>query len=481
MDQATTSAPSPSAPRLLPIVFAVLAAHRPAVAQERTYWRLCALSLGHLLCFGRHTVSQLLVALGLGQVDWSSFYRLLNQARLTYDRLCECLLQEALAEIPPDQPWVVAVDAVQVARHSPRMPGTSWAKHPATPPFFVGIHRAQRFVHLALLLPVSADGYSRALPLRWEPAFPEKAVRPEGMPPRKEWEAGLAELTWLRTQLDVAGRAAQPVLSIADGHYSNQSVWSALPARTTLMARVARNRNLYALPTPHPGRGRPRMYGDKAPKPAEWLAVRPGWRQTTVRVRGRTIPLTYRVQGPYLVRGAPACPLYLFVVRGVGDARGRGTWRRRQPAFWLVNATPQADGTWGLPFEAEQLLAWAWQRWEIEVTHRELKSGFGLGEQQQWSERGAILAPQWTVWTYSVLVLSGYRAWGLAPSPQPPPGRWWPGGRRWSLNRLWQALRAELWELGEFRPVWSQTTDTWWKMADWLAARDHAIGGAERA
>ena len=39
---------------------------------------------------------------------------------------------------------------------------------------------------------------------------------------------------------------------------------------------------------------------------------------------------------------------------------------------------PTAAGGWALPLSAPELLGWAWQRWEIEVCHRELKAGFGL-------------------------------------------------------------------------------------------------------
>ena len=81
------------------------------------------------------------------------------------------------------------------------------------------------------------------------------------------------------------------------------------------------------------------------------------------------------------MKGAPDQPLYLLVVRGLARVR-RGHRRQRRPAFWLVSAVRQADGTWALPWPAERLLAWAWQRWEIEVTHRELKCGFGIGEGQ---------------------------------------------------------------------------------------------------
>lgn len=70
----------------------------------------------------------------------------------------------------------------------------------------------------------------------------------------------------------------------------------------------------------------------------------------------------------------------------------------------------QKGERWVLPHPAEQLLGWMWQRWEVEVAHRELKASFGLGEIQCWSKQAAVLAVQWQAWTYSVLVLAGYRA-----------------------------------------------------------------------
>ncbi len=76
--------------------------------------------------------------------------------------------------------------------------------------FRKGIHRAQRFLHGAWLPPIEA-GYTRALPLRFLPAFPAKA-RPAAVPPCKEWEAGLAFIRWVRQELDAAGRATQRLL-----------------------------------------------------------------------------------------------------------------------------------------------------------------------------------------------------------------------------------------------------------------------------
>jgi hypothetical protein len=465
---------------LLTTLLALLRAHRPAFRQERPYQRVSGLVLGWLLATERHTVTRVLAALGLVDADWSAFYRLLGSPRFAYDRLTRCLLRETLPLADARQPYLVALDGVMVPRHSRTMPGTGWVLAPQTAPFKRGLRRAQRFVDLCFLPLPTADGYSRAVPLRWEPAFPPKAVPAEGMTPRTEWEAGLAGLQWVRDELDAADRTAQRLLAIGDGSDTSKALWQALPARTDLLARCAKNRALFALPTPAaPGqRGRRRVYGDQAPHPADWVAQRSGWSHTEVMVRGRTIPLTYRVEGPYLLKGAADHPLFLLVVKGVAKTSPRH--KRRDPAFWLVSARPDGAGGWMLPYPAPALLGWAWQRWEIEVAHREQKTGFGLGEPQCWGPRSAVTAVQLAGWLYGLTVLAGLRTWGLGRAPTAPSTRWWRGGGRWSLGQLWTSLRAELWDLGEFRPVWGRTGDNWWEMVDWLDAQTNTLLAASR-
>lgn len=480
--------PSTPAPVLLPAFLGLLASHRPAFQQERTAQRLTVLAVGLLCAFCRHTLTQVLIALGLGGQDWRAAYRLFSVPRFDLEVLCRCFLRQTLRHVTADQPYLVALDGVQVPRRSWRMPGTSWLHDPQSPPFRRGLHRAQRYSHLAWLTPPTAAGYARALPLRWRPAFPEKARTAAGSPTAKEWEAGLASLGWLRAELDAAGRPEQRVLTVADGLYSTQSIWRDLPPGVTVLARGAQNRALFGLP-PGPGRrGRPRKYGDRRPTPRAWLGEREGWQEIRLAVRGRQVPATYRVEGPYLVRGAPEQPLFLLVVRGLDRVR-RGQRRQRDPAFWLVSATQQADGAWALPYPAEHLLAWAWQRWEIEVTHRELKCGFGVGESQCWNPTATVLSVQWRVWVWSLLVLSAYRVWGLerppesAPNPsgdQPasaPPrllSRWWAGSGRWSFGQLWQAVRAELWNLHDYpqevRRITANRPETRAWASDWEPA-----------
>lgn len=466
---------------LLATLDTLIARHRPAFQQARTFQRLRALTFGQLLAIGRRTITACLLALGLDSVDWSSAYRLFSTPRVAEADLAHHLTQAALDVIPTSGPVVAIVDGVQVPRHSRRMPGTSWLKHPGTPVFRAGIHRAQRFVDLALLTPRTTNGYSRALPLRWLPAAPAKAVTVEDEPARTAVAAALAGITWLRAELDQAGRRDQPLLVVGDGLYSATQMWAGLPDRVWLLARCQRNRALFALPDAPapdaPRRGRRRLYGERAPTPETWLDERAGWQQTVLVVRGRSIPLTYRVEGPYRLKRAAGHPVCLLVVRGVA---GDGRRKRREPGFFLVSAVLATDGAWHLPLPVTEVLAWAWQRWEVEVSHRECKTDFGVGEVQCWSAHSAYGVVQWQVWWYSLLVLAGLLTWGLAPGPDAPPGRWRRPANRWSLRHLLTGIRRELWTLAEFQPVWLRTTGTWTEMQDWLTLRTNVILAAHR-
>jgi hypothetical protein len=464
---------------VLPALFPLLAAHRAACRQERVFARLLLLTVGLVATLGRHTLTQVLVTLGAGTVDWSAWYRLFNQPRLRQVRLERTLLREILRHVPRHAVVPVVLDATQLPRSSGRFPGVGWTRAPRTPAWRRGIHLAQRWELLSWLVPRSAAGDSRAIPVRTALLRSARTRAMGTVPLRAEWQAGRDLLDWLRAELDRVGRRRQWVLVIADGTYSTARLWAALPHHVTLLARCAKNRALFALPPrAHTGPGRRRKYGDRGPTPQAWLTARHGWQQTAVTVRGRMIPLTYSVTGPWLVKPAAAQPLFLLVVKGC--ERGRGPHRRqRDPAYWLVAARRAPHGTWVLPRPAAELLAWAWQRWEVEVMHRELKRGFGLGEQQAFSAAGAQTVVAWVAWTYAVLVLAGYRAWGLGPGPVPAVGGLWTG-RRWALGTLWQAVRQELWQCGEFQPVWPRSPDRWGEMAAWLRTQLNATQGYRR-
>jgi hypothetical protein len=127
-----------------------------------------------------------------------------------------------------------------------------------------------------------------------------------------------------------------------------------------------------------------------------------------------------------VIEKAPERPVFLVVVKGIRWEQA-GRRRARRPAYLLVSAVSGEDGGRELPYAAEELLSWAWQRWEVEVCHREMM--------------------RWGAWSYGVMVLAGLRAWGLGVGPAcvRPAGRWWGGSGRWSMGTLWRGYRSELW------------------------------------
>lgn len=432
----------------------LLQAHRGAFGQERIFMRVVGLVIGEIMTFGRHTLTQVLMSMGLAGDPWSAWYRVFSRGRFDEEAVTKQLFRETLQHVAPDEVYVVGGDGTQIARDSKRMEGSSWLKCPRNPPFKRGIHRAQRFFHGAWLMPPE-EGYSRALPLRMLPAFNEKAVRAQHEAV-KEWAAGLSYVEWVRKQMDEVGRIGQMILGLFDGSYDTLGWWKGLPERVITLVRTAKNRDLREVYT---GDDRRRKYGPKAPTPGEWLQERRGWRSLQLTVRRRQRRMAYRVEGPYIRYGAAETPLFLIVVRGQHYYKG-GKRRYRNSAYYLVNAAPTTDGGWQLPLPVEDLLFWAWQRWELEVTHREIKTDFGVGDKQCWHPLSAVASVQWGAWVYALLVLAGYRTWGLCGVPPLSTG-WWSGARRWSYSRLLQQYRAALLTDQKYTPCWPGIPTNW--------------------
>lgn len=466
-------------PELLGEVQGLLAAHRWCFRQERTYRRGMALVLAEVFAFGRHTVTQLLLTMGVVEGDWSAWYRLFSKQRVCEEELATQMISETLRHVKADEVYVVGTDGTQIPRSSLRMPGTSWLKALGTAAFKPGIHRAQRFVHGCWFLPL-AKGFSRAIPLRFIPAFPDKAQPAEAIKPCKEWEAGVRFVRWVRERLDQAGRQAQQMLYLADGGFENARLWAQLPARVIGALRTAKNRALYAYLPPSVRRRR-QLYGPKQAAPAELWRQNKGWKRTKVTIRGCQRKLRYRIEGPLVVQKAADTPLFLLIVSGQTWMQGKKQPRRhhREPVAYLVSAHVENEQC-SFPLAPDLLLVWLWQRWEMEVAHREMKSNLGVGEKQCWSTHSATLAVQWSVWVYAILVLAGYRTWQLKPvATQQPP--WAPPPKRWSFNTLWRTYRAELWALPPYRAICSPSTINWLDKESLSTALWNSITAAARA
>lgn len=442
-------------PVLMTEMMRLLALCKAECGQERVFNRVLALVMAELFVFGRHTVTQLLMTLGLVEEDWSAWYRLFSKGRFAEERKSAVLLREMLQEVDEKERFVMGVDGFHVPRASKTMPGSGWMKGLNTASFKPGIERGQRFVEGSWLTPLS-NGYSRAVPMRCLSAFTAKAEACEGEEPRTEVAAGLEILQWTRAEMDAAGRQEQELLTLNDGSYDSLEFWAGLPERTTAIVRTARNRCLYHLPADDAHGNR--KYGDKAPAPHEWLKKRKGFNRKQVTIRARQRPMRYRIEGPFLRDGLSHIPLMLVVIGG--GKRPIGSRRKNyKPCFFLVSAVQQ-DGVWLPAIPLNDLLAWLWQRWELEIAHRQMKTGLGLGEKQCWNDRSTVATVQWSVWVYALMLLSGIRAWGNSAGSKPP-GLWRSAPKRWSFNTLTRAFRSEMWLHSDFRATWTWSRDNW--------------------
>ncbi len=75
----------------------------------------------------------------------------------------------------------------------------------------------------------------------------------------------------------------------------------------------------------------------------------------------------------------------------------------RDPAYLL---------TTDLTSPVDSLIQAYFDRWEIEVNHRDEKSLLGVGQAQVWSEKAAFRVPQFQVAVYALLLLASLEAYG---------------------------------------------------------------------
>jgi hypothetical protein len=84
-------------------------------------------------------------------------------------------------------------------------------------------------------------------------------------------------------------------------------------------------------------------------------------------------------------------------------------------------------------------------RWQIEVNHRDEKTILSVGQAQVWSPSSVSRQPALTVASYSMLMLAGLRCFGPGRSlSHPALPKWRPRNSRASLLDLLTMLRREI-------------------------------------
>ena len=396
----------------------LLTAAALALADPRPRRKFVHLGLG-LLCGQKpKTITSALEWLDQRQEDWSADYRLFSQAHWEAQAAFAPVLTQALSHSSGGTQRVYfGQDDTLLRKASRKIPGTTYARDPLTPPFQVNLVLGQRFVQTSLLLqPGGAEHPWRALPVSFTqaptPKIPKRAS-PEEQAALKEVRkkhrlslVALEQLQFCRRYLDSQpGGRQRWLMDVVDGGYSNRTFLAGLPERTQVVARVRKDAKFRTYLPPNQRQGA-RKYGPNLPTPLEYLQDPDlPWQSMNVFVAGKLRTLHYkevpRLCWPKVTQDRQ---LRLIVIKAPGYRLRQGSkLLYREPAFLI---------TTDLTTPATELIAAYLARWEVEVNFRDEKTLLGVGQAQVRHAQSVARAPAFLVAAYSMLLWSNIRIFG---------------------------------------------------------------------
>ena len=382
--------------------------------QRRTTVRATRQGLGALVCVGRRTLTRIIWTNGGEQRAWTSEYFLHSRVQWEPQGLFCPILNHALP-LCPARLVGVAVDDTRLHKTGRCIQQAFHQRDPLSPPFHTNLILGLRFLQASLLVPLHQRGAAscRALPIRFEESSPVK--RPPRKAPDAQWQAYriarkrhnlsthfVAMMGRLRQDLDHAGGQDKTLVIAGDGSFCNRTVFTAPRDRTEIIARARKD----AVLCRRAPAGSRRFYDTEKFTPEH---VRQddsvAWKTTKVFYGGKRRKVRYKDVGTvYWQGGARRTPLRLLVVAPT-PYRKRKSGKRyyRRPAYLLT--------TDGLD-SAKALLQIYFDRWQIEVNHREEKDTLGVGQAQLWNETSVPKQPVLVVAAYSALLLAALLAFG---------------------------------------------------------------------
>jgi len=434
---------------LLPCWLEIVRPWQAVFAQDRTRVRAVRQALGSLLVLGRATVSRILWTNGREQKAWSGEYFLHSRASWDPHALFAPLLQQALP-FCPGRLVGVAVDDTRLRKTGRCIPQAAWHRDPMSPPFHTNLMLGLRFLQASLLLPLHRSGRfsARAIPIRFEEVSTLK--KPGKRAGEKAWEQYkqdrksfnlsqrfVQSMAQLRSLLDKTGGQHKHLVIAGDGSFCNRTVWATIPERTALISRARKNAQLCFAAPP----GSRRVYAEQKFTPQQVRQDGTIPCQTTkIFYGGKRRKVRYQEVPQVLWQGgARRRPLRLFVIAPTPYRKRK--WGRlyyREPAYLLTSDLTSA---------ARQLLQIYFDRWQIEVNHREEKDTLGVGQAQLWNPMGVPKQPALAVAAYSALMLAALKVFGAERGPvyaQLP--KWRRNARRPSCLDLVTLLRKEITE-----------------------------------
>lgn len=434
---------------LLAAYLAIVSQWRTCFPQQRTWKRAVRQSLGSLVCLGRRCLSRIIWTNGGQQRSWSAEYFLYSRCQWDPQRLFLTILQQALAYCP-GRYLGMAIDDTRLPKTGRSIRQACYQRDPLSPAFHTNLVLSLRFLQASLLVPWQrrAQSGARGLPVRFEEVSivkkPGKRAGEEALKAyRKERKLHnlstrfVQNMTILRTLLDEAGGTKKVLVLAVDGSFCNRTVWASTVPGVELIAR-SRKDAVLCLPAPAGSR---RFYDAKKFTPEQ---IRKddtiAWKTTKLFYGGKRRAVRYKEVPSVLWQGGARRRQLRLIVVAPTPYRKRKSSRLyyRQPAYLLTSVSQGATA---------KLLQIYFDRWQIEVNHREEKDTVGVGQAQLWNPISVPKQPALVVASYSALLLAALQTFGTergaAYAPLP---KWRRHAKRPSCLDLITLLRKEMTE-----------------------------------
>lgn len=360
-------------------------------------WRHAQILLtGAILVRGQRTVASVLRVMGLSaEPDFENYHRVLNRAVYSMMGLSRILVRLLIQVFVPSGEIVMGGDETIERRRGNQIEAKGIYRDPIRSSKSHMVKASGlRWVTVMLLTHIPFAQHVWALPVMTILAPSERYFERRGRQHRKLTDVMRLVLWQIRRWLP-----DRKIIFVADSTYAVLTLLDhARRLDITMVTRFRMDAGLYD-PAPKPKlkqNGRPRKKGNRLPTLIQ-VAADPATLWTTHIVRHwygeakRDIQITSGT-AVWFHAGMPVVPLRWVIVR---DPRGRFETQA------LLCTDPTAT--------AIQIVEWFIQRWQMEVTHREVREHLGVETQRQWSDKAIARTTPFLFGVFSIITILVHR------------------------------------------------------------------------
>lgn len=400
---------------LLEVFVEIVSEWKEVFPQARTAKRALCQALVSLICLGRRTLTRIIWSAGNQDKSWSSEYFLYSRSSWSADQLFAPITNRALGFCRGRLLGVV-IDDTSIKKTGKKIRQAFLSRDPMSPAFHTNLRLGIRFLQCAVVIPLhrTMKVASRTIPIHFEEVGAAKKPRKgtkDYEKKKKEYNElkktnnlplrALECLSKIRRMFDLAGAAKKFIVIVGDGAFCNRRMFSFGVERLHLLVRCRKDLKLCRRSS-----SSRRFYDQKIFTPLEVLKDESiPWQKVRIFFGGKNRSVHYKEITHVLWRtGAKKRFLRLFVLQSTKyRVRKTGKLERRDPGFLLTTL---------LNGQTQNLMQLYFDRWQIEVNHREEKDTLHVGQAQLHNPVAVPKQPALVVAAYSALLMASLIAYG---------------------------------------------------------------------